>query len=287
MSEQTTHTGKLTSRERATARLLRFAPWLAFFLVALPAPLLFLLKYFSSPEEAGVWMLITLSSLAVSSFVALCVVLFLLFYRSRWEARLRERLAADGITAGEVEWFRRELTSTERRALKEMDARNPLLADAYRETLAARLTASRVLATTRRETAQAELRLQQARGLQGAARGTLERDLRADRDRLERISREAAEHKAEAETRLRMIEAEFGRGRSEADTARALERLGQMRQNLPLALENARLERELQHQLATSDALKQLETSSSVAETTTTTDEMSASGNDAGNTATR
>ena len=251
-------TGKMTKSERLMARLLRYAPWLAFFLVALPAPLIFLLKYFSSSAEAGFWMLVTLSALAVSSFAALCVVVFLLFYRSRWESRLRERLAADGITAGEVEWFRRELTGAERRALKEMEAKNPLLADAYRETLAARLTATRVLASSRRETAEASLRLQQSKALQGATRGELERNLLKDRDRLERISREAAEHKAEAETRLRMIEAELRRGTSEAETARALERLGMMRQHLPLALENARIERELQHELEESDALRQL-----------------------------
>lgn len=272
---QNEESGKLTGSDRLTARLLGIAPWLAFFIVALPAPLFFLLRYFTSPEEAGVWMLFTLVSLAVSSFVALCVTVFLLLYRRRWEKRLRDRLAADGITASEVEWFRSELTGAERRALKEMEQQNPLLADAYRETLAARLTASRVLATTRRETVRAELRLQQLGALQGERRAELEQSLRADRARLQQMTQEALEHKAEAETRLRMIEAEASRGVSEAETARALARLGEMRQYLPLSLENSRLERELQRQLETGDATNQLTQGSQ-------TNDATATGGDAG-----
>ena len=50
--------GKITSADKLNARLLRFAPWLAFLLVALPAPLYFLLRYFAAAEDAGVYMLL-------------------------------------------------------------------------------------------------------------------------------------------------------------------------------------------------------------------------------------
>lgn len=236
--------GKMTSGDRFNARLLRLAPWLAFLLIALPPPLYFLFRYFTTADEPGVWMLFTLVSLPVAALAALAVVVMLIFYRRRWEKRLRDRLAADGITADEVKWFQSELTADERRALKQMQQQNPLLADAYGETLAARLTASRVIASTQREKVLVERRLQQTATLQGASRATLENDLRDDRARLESITREAIEHKAEVETRLRMIEATASRGANEADTARALQRLGQMRQYLPLALEATRLERE-------------------------------------------
>ncbi|MGH9903436.1 MAG: hypothetical protein ACRD68_16640, partial [Pyrinomonadaceae bacterium] len=75
--------------------------------------------------------------------------------------------------------------------------------------------------------------------------------LRADRSRLERVTREASGHKAEAETRLQMIEATASRGASAAETERALARLGQMRDYAPLALEAERVEREVRAQLNT------------------------------------
>lgn len=250
--------GKMTSGDRLTGRLLHLAPWLAFFLIALPPPLYFLFRYFTSIDEPGVWMLFTLVSLPVAALVALAVVVMLFFYRRHWEKRLRDRLAADGITADEVQWFHPELTRDERRSLKQMQQQNPLLADAYGETLAARLTATRVIASTQREKVLVERRMQQIRTLHGAGRAALENDLRDDHARLASITREAIEHKAEAETRLRMIEATASRGANEADTARALQRLGQMRQYLPLALESARLEREARTHVAQDSPAREL-----------------------------
>ena len=225
-----------------TAKWLRLSPWLAFFLIALPPPLYFLLRYFASVDEPAVWMLFTLVSLPVAALAALGVVVALVLYRRRWEKRLRDRLASDGITADELTWFQSELTADERRALKEMQQQNPLLADAYGETLAARLTASRVIASAQRASSLVENRLKQTVTMQGASRDTLETDLRADRTHLEEMMRQATEHKAEVETRLRMIEAAASRVTNEAETALALQRLGQMRDYLPVALELTRLE---------------------------------------------
>ncbi|HEX5708639.1 MAG TPA: hypothetical protein VFX96_15150, partial [Pyrinomonadaceae bacterium] len=136
----TRRTSKLTAGERAMAKLLRAAPWLAFLIVALPVPFYFLWQYFNADAEAAVYMLLTLVSLAAGSFVGLLVIIFMLLYRRRWERNLRARLASDGVTADELSWFMSELKPAERRALKEAEARNPLLADAYRDTLAARVT---------------------------------------------------------------------------------------------------------------------------------------------------
>jgi hypothetical protein len=232
----------MTSGERLTAKLLRLAPWLAFFLIALPPPLYFLLRYFTSADEPAVWMLITLVSLPIAALAALAVVVALVLYRRRWEKKLRDRLASDGITADELKLFHSELTADERRALTEMQQHNPLLADAYGETLAARLTASRVIASAQRESSVVENLLKQTGTMQGASRATLETELRADRTRLEEMMHKAMEHKAEVETRLRMIEAAASGVTNEAETALALQRLGQMRDYLPVALELTRLE---------------------------------------------
>ena len=236
--------GKLTKRDRRIANLWRWAPWLSFFPVALPAPLIFLVLYFMSNADAAVWMLLALSSLALGSLVGLFVVVALLFFRQRWLKNLRGRLAADGITADELSWFQSELTGGERRALKQLEQRNLLLADAYRETLAARITATRVISSTRREASTVEKRLRQTAALRGTGRADLEQDLRSDRERLKRILREANDHRAEAETRLRLIEATASRNTSEAETQLALRRLGAMREQVPLALESFRAERE-------------------------------------------
>ena len=42
---------------------------------------------------------------------------FLAYKRSDWKGAMRERIAADGIRAEEIEWFRHELKSNERRSI--------------------------------------------------------------------------------------------------------------------------------------------------------------------------
>jgi hypothetical protein len=121
-----------------------------------------------------------------------------------------------------------------------MEARNPLLADAYRETLAARLTAARVLSRARGDAEQVERRLQTLSGLEAKGRAEVEEDLRKDRARLERVRREADEHAREMDARLQLIEAVASRDASQAETELALKRLGTVRDNRPLALDDAR-----------------------------------------------
>jgi hypothetical protein len=43
---ETGTSGKITARDKLVAKVFQWAPWLAFFLVALPVPLYFLMKYF-------------------------------------------------------------------------------------------------------------------------------------------------------------------------------------------------------------------------------------------------
>lgn len=242
---------KLNARERTTLFFLRHAPWLTFLIIALPAPVYFLLRYFNtaSGAEAGELMLLAMTTLAAGSIIGLIAVVLLLVYRWQWEKRLRNKMAADGVTTDELSWFTAELTKAERRALREIEVRNPLLADAYRETLAARLTATRVAAHAKREAVAVERRITTTAGLQSAERLMLEGELREDRERLSRIAAEAAERRAQAEARLLMIEAAASRNATDDETRIALQRLELARAQVPQSLENARLEREARTQV--------------------------------------
>jgi len=135
---------KLSKRDATLAQLLKVAPWITVIVTSLPGPLLFLFLFLttSATDSAALYLLLAGLSLAVGFAVGLLIAAILLIYRRRWLAKLRDRLASDGITASEVVWFRSELTSAERAALDEIQRTNPLLADAYMETLASRLAAA-------------------------------------------------------------------------------------------------------------------------------------------------
>jgi uncharacterized membrane protein len=239
----------MTPGERMKARLLAWSPLVAFLLLALPLPAYFLLRYFTAAENVGEYMLFALTSLGVFSLFGLVAAFAVVFYRRLWERRLRERLAADGVTAGELRWFESELTDEQRRTLAEMEARKPLIAGAYRETLAARVTAARVLASARRDAELVERRIKTAEGFQTSNRAELEQGLRKDRERLSRVEDEAAEHLSEMEARLLFIESLASRDASEAETETALRRLGSARENLPLGLEGLREEQEAREEI--------------------------------------
>ena len=236
--------GKLTDRDRRVARLWRTAPWLVLGGVTVVPPAVLLLAYLLTGGST-LFLVLGLSSIPFSLITAIIVSLILVFMRRGWARRLRDHLASDGITADEVEYFLPELTSGERRALREMENRQPLLADAYRETLALRLNASRLSANSRRNLLLVERRINRARYLNAPDTAVLIEELGRDRARLEVLKQEAAARRAEAEARLQMIEAAASRGASWAETNYMLQRLDEGRKHLPLGLENARAEQEL------------------------------------------
>src|SRR5215471_1178067 len=236
--------GKLTTREIRLARVWVTAPWLALAGVTVAPPAALLLGYLLS-GFSPLFLLLAITSAPVSLIIAIVVMLFLLMYRRRWTRQLRERLASDGITADEVGFFLNELTSGEKRSLREMEKRQPLLADAYRETLALRLNATRLAARARRELLQVERRINRARYLDAPDTSVLLDELSRDRARLEGLKQEGSSRRAEAEARLQMIEAAASRGASWAETNYMLQRLDEGRKHLPLGLENARAEQQL------------------------------------------
>jgi len=238
--------GKVSNRDVAVNRMLKAAPWLAVLVTTLPAPLVFLLLFLTSTatDSAAVLLLLAGTSLTFGFAIGLLIAVIFLFYRRKWLARLRDRLASDGITANEVVWFRSELTSAERASLAEIERTNPLLADAYLETLASRLTASRIISRSRSEMLKVERRLNRARSLASADTESLQKELLADHERLAEVRQRANEHLTRAKARLQEIEATASRKLSVAETDVMMQRLGSAQDQLPLVLEIARLEQQ-------------------------------------------
>ena len=238
--------GKLSGKDANTARLLKLAPWIAILATSLPAPVVFLVLFLtaSATESAAVFLLLAGLSLTFGFVLGLVIAAILLIYRRRWLSNLRNRLASDGITAEEVAWFRSELTSAERASLAEIESSNPLLADAYRETLANRLTASRIISRSKREMLRVERQINRARTLRTPESESLQQELAADHDRLQHLRQQATDHLAKAKTRLQMIEATARRKLTEGETDLMMQRLGNAQDQLPLVLEIAKLEQQ-------------------------------------------
>jgi hypothetical protein len=174
--------GKLTQKDRRTQLVWNTGPWVALVLITvLPPAVLGILALILGGTP--MWLL-AVASIPVCLIAAIIITIVLMVLRRNWVKRVRERLASDGITADEIDWFRSELTSGEKRALKSMEEQQPLLADAYRETLALRLNASRLAGNARRELLLVERRISRARYLNAPDTAVLIEELNRDRARL-------------------------------------------------------------------------------------------------------
>ncbi len=238
--------GKLEPSDLRLGQLLKWAPWLTFFLLSLGAPLPFLFFYLraDSTETSAIFLLLALGALGAGVVIGALILILFMIYRRRWHQRLRDRLASDGITASEVTWFTSELTSEERLHLSEIQKTNPLLADAYQETLASRLTATRIVARSKRELLRVTRRINNARTLIDADTSGLIIDLEADRLQLESLQNEATARLGEAKARLQTIEAAASRSLSQTETDLMLNRLTAAQSQLPLTIEMEKLERQ-------------------------------------------
>jgi hypothetical protein len=237
--------GKATTRDQRKAQILKWLPVPAFLLVSLPVPIIFLLFFLASStaEAAAVYLFLTFLGAVLGSAAGLILIISLLVYRKRWLQKFRERLAIDGITASEVPWFQPELTTAERKTLKQMESRSPLLADAYCEILASRLMATRLISRTKRDLMLVERRLNRLALIQGTDTADLQRELREDRVRLTDAKQQATARLAETQARMQMIEATASRDQSHGDTYALLQRLTAAQTHLPLSIEMAQIER--------------------------------------------
>jgi hypothetical protein len=236
--------GKSAAADERMTKLLNWAPWLSFLMVSLPVPIVFLVLFLAAgtTETAAIYLLLSFVSLGLGLVVGLLVLFSLLFYRRRWQSRFRDRLASDGITAAEVPWFTSELSSEERKTWRELKQKNLLLADAYCETLAARLTATRIIARARGETLRVERQINRTRSIRGVDTTKLLADLLSDRQRSDELRKEATIRLSETKARLQTIEAAANRSLSQTETDVMLRRLTASQEHFPLALEMASLE---------------------------------------------
>ena len=239
-------------REFARGRNLKIAAWTTpVLLTAIPAIVTFVLMFVfgSTPPLAATIFFIGLILTAIGFVLGLALSGFFAYRYSNWTKEMRERIAADGIRAEEIEWFRNELKSSEKRALSELQKADVLLADAYRETLASRLTATRIIRSSKKELLLTRRREAKLKYLKPENLERFRDDIKRDADRIKSINEEATQMLAEAESRLHMIEAAAMRGANLADSEIALKKLSARAKELPLALEEAKMTEEIRAEL--------------------------------------
>src|SRR5689334_20260612 len=118
--ELTEETGRLTPRDLRAERVWNAAPWASLALITVIPPIaLGVLALIMG--GAPVYWLLVLSAIPLSLLVGLMVMTVLFLVRRSWKQRVRERLASDGITADEIDWFYAELSRNEKRALRSME----------------------------------------------------------------------------------------------------------------------------------------------------------------------
>ena len=245
----------IPKRDLARGRNLKIAAFSApFVLGGVPALVfLFLMVVFgSTPPVAATFFFLGLILAIVGFVIGLGLSGFFAYRHSTWTHEMRERIAADGIKAEEIDWFRHELKTNERRVLKEMQRGDPMLEDAYRETLASRLTASRIVRSSKKELLLAKRRQTTLKQLKKLNRESAERfhaEIERDVEKIGAINDEANQMLAEAESRLQMIEAAAVRGGNMADSELALKKLSARASALPLALEEAKMAEEIRKEL--------------------------------------
>lgn len=245
-TKQSKSYGKVRTQDELASRVLTWVPIIMTGLAIVPLPVLFLILFLTSSgtDTAAFYLILSLVSLGLGLAVALLILIAFGLYRRRWKRRLRDRLAADGITAAELPWFHAELSTEERKTWHELETMNPLLADAYAETLAARLTATRIAAKAHGERLRIERQINRTRHLRIADTSSLLEDLINDRKKADSIRREAKMREVQAKARMQTIDAVARRELTEAETSVMLRRLHASQDQIPLGLEIARLEQE-------------------------------------------
>lgn len=242
----------IPKRELTRGRRLKTASVAApLVLAGIPAILftvLFLL-FGVNPPLAATFFFLGLIFTAIGFISGLGLSGFFAYRHSNWSREMRERMAARGIRAEEVDWFRREMKPSEKQTLKLVATRDPLLADAYRETLASRLTATRIVKSSKRELLLMQRRQNKLKYYKTETAKRFLVELDKDVEKIKSINSEAKEMLVEAEARLQMIDVASVRGSSIADNELALKKLSARASELPLALESAKMAEEIREEL--------------------------------------
>jgi hypothetical protein len=242
---------EITRKDVAKDKLLKIGAWSLPFILSIIPALIFLLSFLvsSAPSWAIVSGFLLIVSLVGGFILGLIISGGLMYYRSRWLAEVRERLAVDGIKAEEVDWFKHELTTAEKRSLQDIEARNLLLGDAFRDSLAARLTATRIQKSAKHELALIKRRQGKLKYSKSENSNAFQEELGKDFEKLTKIQKEAEEMRVEAENRMHQIETAAKHGTNFSETELALKKLSARTSELPMALESARMEEEIRKEL--------------------------------------
>ncbi len=238
---------EVTKKDLAKGRRMKITAWTAPFALAI-VPFLLLFVLFLVLDSIPLFFLALISA-AIGFVIGLVLSGIFAYKYNEWLKTIRDRMAVDGIKAEEVEWFRKELTPAEKKALKDIQSKNLLLADAYLETLASRLTATRIIKSSRKELSYAQKRESKVKYLKAENSKNFLQEIKRDIDKLSGIKTEAEQMKIEAESRLQMIEAAAMRGTNLVDSELALKKLSARQSELPLALEAAKMEEEIRREL--------------------------------------
>src|SRR5262245_42235943 len=128
MSNLATH-DDISQRDLARGRNLRLAAISSPVVLSGVPAVLFLaltLIFGSTPPVAATIFFLGLI-LTIAGFVTgLALSGFFLYRHSNWSYEMRERIAARGVRAEEVDFFRSELRSSEKQALRSISGRDPL-----------------------------------------------------------------------------------------------------------------------------------------------------------------
>ena len=237
---------EITRKDLTKDKLLKIGAWSAPLLFSGVPVLIFLaLSLLASPF----WLFLTVISLVVGFIFGLIISGSLLVYRSKWHAQVRERLAVDGIKAEEIDWFKNELTGAEKKSLQEISIKNLLLADAFRDSLAARLTATRIVKSAKQELSLVKRRQSKLKYSKSENSSNFQKELGNDFEKLTKIQKEAEDMRIEAENRMHQIETAARHGSNFSETEFALKKLSARTSELPMALESARMEEEIRKEL--------------------------------------
>ncbi len=240
-------TADLRQRRRLTAGAVG-APIVLSLIPAIITVLLLLLVA-GGPPVAAVILFFGLIATALGLITGAVISAILLQRRAVWTRDMRERIASDGIRAEEIEWFRKEMKSSEKRALKAVESSDVVLGDAYRDALASRLTATRIVRSSRRELQLAKRRQGMLKQLKSAQADGFREETARDLEKISGVADQAKAMLIESEARLQMIEAAAARGGTIAYSEHALKRLASRSAELPLALESARLTDEIRKEI--------------------------------------
>lgn len=252
MSKEIVPRNEISKRDLARGRNLAIAAVLSpLLLVGVPAvAFLALLLVFSwTPPIAATIFFFGFILTLIGAVVGLGLTGFFFYRRASWTAEMRERIAANGIRAEEIDWFRHEMKGSEKRSLADIGRRDLLLADAYRETLASRLTATRIVKSSKKELLLAQRRQNKLKYVKSENLETFQEQIGEDIRKISGINVEAKQMLGEAEARLQMIKAAAARGTNLADSELALKKLSARASALPIALESAKMEEDIRREL--------------------------------------